>query len=308
MPTESSNISVVITCHSEGELIWDAVNSVRQQSYSPLEIIVVNDASTDSETIHVCQQLEDHPEIKIIWREENGGPSAARNDGFQAARGEILVLLDADDILPEGALEAIHQAFDAYPDAGFIYGGYLRQDQVSVPAKQIHPGEVSLKSMLSPKRFSLSSNWKLIGTTPLRRSLWASIGGYDVNFGVEDLHDVEFWIRAIASGHKYYSIPETIYVWRKYLGKNSRFVTPLAWYRVAQKHLAVYEQLGLGYRAYELLLLGSKWLGHRTEAKTYTQQLIRCVQHSHFQLSTLFALAIPTLMFQLLAQYAQQRR
>lgn len=308
MATAVSDISVVITCYSEGELLWDAIQSVRQQSLSALEIMVVNDASTHAATVNVCRQLETQPDIRVVWRQQNGGPSAARNDGFEAAQGEILVPLDGDDVLPEGALAAIHRAFREYPEAGFVYGAYLRQDRLEGDAIAVHPGDVSLQTMLRAKPFSLSSNWKLIGTTPLRKSLWQSVGGYDLEFGVEDLHDVEFWMRAIATGCVYQSIPQTIYTWRKYLGNNSRLVTPLAWYRVAQRHFDLYCQVGLEYRAYELLLLGSQWLNQPKDVQTYRQALWRCCRKGQVHFSSLVALGVPAAVLPYLARHARRRR
>ncbi|MBW4487529.1 MAG: glycosyltransferase [Trichocoleus desertorum ATA4-8-CV12] len=306
--TAVSNISVVITCYSEGELLWDAIHSIQQQSFPALEILVVNDASRHPDTVNVCHQLEMQPDVRVIWRQLNGGPSAARNDGFKAAKGEILVPLDGDDVLPEHALAAIHQAFQEHPEAGFIYGAYLRQDRAEGDAIAVHPGDVSLQTMLRSKPFSLSSNWKLIGTTPLRKSLWQSVGGYDTEFGVDDLHDVEFWIRTIATECDYHAISQTIYTWRKYLGSNSRLVTPLAWYRVVKRHFDLYRQLGLEYRAYELLLLGSKWLNQAEDIKNNSQALMRCLRNGQFRSSTLVALAIPAFGLRGLASYARQRR
>lgn len=304
----NKNISVVITCFSEGKLILEAVDSILSQSLLPSEIIIVNDASKDEQTSKVCQKLEQNPKIRVIWRSVNGGTSIARNQGFAEAQNEILVPLDADDILPENALKIIHQAFKEHPDAGFIYGNYLRQDEASSPGLVINPGNISLQSMLSAKPFSLSSQWSLIGTTPLKKSLWECVGGYDPNFGVEDIHDLEFWMRAIASGCNYYYIPHTIYIWRKYLGSNSRRVNPLAWYRIAEKHIDIYRQVGLEYRAYELLLLGSKWLKNQEQINHYSQKLIHCIKQGQFQFSTLVALGIPTPLFHFLAEYARKRR
>jgi glycosyltransferase involved in cell wall biosynthesis len=303
-----SNISVIITCYREGNLIFDAVNSILAQTLLPLEILLVNDASSDRRTIEVCQELEQNPLVRVIWRVINGGPSVARENGFREAHGEILLPLDADDILPTNALFLIWETFQRYPDAGFVYGNYLRQKQSNSTGKIINPQDISLQSMLKAKNFSLSSNWRLIGTTPLRRSLWQSIGGYDPNFGVEDLHDVEFWIRAIASGCSYQYIPEVIYIWRKYLGSNSRKVTPLSWYRIAQKYLSIYQDLGLAYRAYELLLLGSKWLNYQKEIQHYSQEIKHCIWQGKFQISTLIALGIPTAVLQSLSKQLSQRR
>jgi glycosyltransferase involved in cell wall biosynthesis len=168
MSIERSSVSVVITCFSEGELIFEALNSIKNQSMKPLEIIIVNDASKDQATIKVCQQLEQQPNVKLIWRSQNGGPSAARNNGFKAAIGEILVPLDADDLLPDKALETIQSIFDKYPKTDFLYGDYIKQrypndDQV------INPGDIALSRMLKSNRFSPTSQWTLIGTAPLRK-------------------------------------------------------------------------------------------------------------------------------------------
>ena len=303
-----SNISVIITCYREGNLIFDAVNSILAQTILPLEILVVNDASSDRATIEVCQELELNSLIRVIWRANNGGPSVARENGFSLAQGDILVPLDADDMLPNNALSLIWETFQNYPDAGFVYGNYLRQKQADSIGKIVNPQDISLQSMLRAKHFSLSSNWRLIGTTPLRRSLWQSIGGYDPNFGVDDLHDVEFWIRAIASGCNYKYIPEVIYIWRKYLGSNSLRVTPMSWYRIAKKYFSIYQDIGLTYRAYELLLLGSKWLNNQQEIQHYSQEIKRCICEGKFQFSTLIALCIPTIILKSLSKRMSERR
>jgi glycosyltransferase involved in cell wall biosynthesis len=300
-------VSVVVTCFAEGELIFEAVNSVQKQSAPPLEIIIVNDASKDQSTLEVCRQLEKHPNVKLIYRTRNGGPATARNDGFRSAVGEILVPLDADDVLPEKALEYIQNAFFEHPETDFVYGNYLKQNHPN-DSQIIDPGDISLGRMLKSRRFSPSSQWTLIGTTPLRKRLWESLGECDPLLGTEDLHDLEFWLRAIASGCKYRYIPEVIYIWRKYLGRNSRQVTPLSWYRIAEKHFNVYCQVGLEYRAYELLLLGSKWLDQPKQAKVYALKLIGCITQGQFHLSSLVALIIPAPWLRKLSTYAGQKR
>ena len=302
-----NNISVVITCYCESALLYDAINSILSQTLLPLEIIIVNDASSDRRTIEVCQELEKNDLIQVVWREVNGGSSVARDHGFELAQGDILVPLDADDILPSNALELINTTFEKDQQIGFVYGNYLREDKVN-KEKVINPQDVSLREMLKSKPFSLSSNWKLIGTTPIRKSLWLSLGGYDHSFGVNDLHDVEFWIRAIASDCNYAYIPEVIYIWRKYLGSNSRRVTPLSWYRIAEKYLGIYEENGLGYRAYELLLLGSKWLGDANKICEYAQKVRNYIAQGKFQLSTLIILIMPVKLLQFLSSQRSKNR
>lgn len=307
MPKRYSQISVVITCYCEGELLREAVTSVQQQTGQPGEIIIVNDASPDAATNHICHEFEQVPGIRVIWQTQNGGPSVARNTGFAAAQGSILVPLDADDLLPPQALSHIDQAFSQYPDAGFIYGSYVRQDRPGIQ-KIVPATSISLASMLRARRFSLSSNWSLIGTAPLRKSLWEAVGYSDPTLGAEDLHDLEFWLRAMTLPCQFYPVTEVIYIWRKYLGSNSRKVTPLSWSRIAEKHFQTYQQIGLEYRAWELRLLASKWTDDRCDRHYYSQALWQCIRKGQFQFSTWIILLIPGPILRLLTHWAKRWR
>lgn len=303
----NNNISVVITCYREGDLLLDAINSILSQTLLPLEIIIVNDASSDRRTIEVCQELEKNTLVQVVWREVNGGSSVARDHGFEIAQGHILVPLDGDDILLNNALELISHSFKKDEQLGFVYGKYIRQDRAN-DQKIIDPQDISLQEMLRSKKFSLSSNWKLIGTTPIRKSLWQSLGGYDPSFGVNDLHDVEFWIRAITSGCRYEYIPEVIYIWRKYLGSNSRRVTITSWQRIAEKYTSIYQDLGLSYRNYELMLLASKWHSDNIQIKYYSQKLRACIAQGNYGFSTFLALLLPSFLLRMFAKFMSRKR
>lgn len=303
----NNDISVVITCYREGDLLYDAINSILSQTLLPLEIIIVNDASSDRRTIEVCQELEKNSLIQVIWREVNGGSSVARDLGFAIAQGEILVPLDGDDILPNNAIELISNTFREDNRLGFVYGNYVRQDKIN-RQKVINPQDISLREMLRSKPLSLSSNWKLIGTTPIRKALWQSLGGYDHSFGINDLHDVEFWIRAIASGCRYQYIPSVIYVWRKYLGNNSRRVTIDSWQRIAEKYTSIYQDFGLNYRNYELMLLASKWHNDNIQIEYYSQKLRDCLFQGNYRFSTFLILLLPSFLLRVFATFMSQKR
>ncbi len=300
--------SVVITCYREGDLLREAVRSAQAQSLPPNEILIVNDASPDAATQAVCRDLARDRTVRVLWRETNGGTAAARNTGFAAATGDLLVPLDADDLLPPGAIAAIAQAFEENPEAGFVCGSYIRQDRGDRAGRLLLPSQISLRAMLRAKPCSLSTNWRLLGTTPLRKSLWERVGGYAPNFGNADLHDVEFWMRALATGCPHAIATAPIYHWRKYLGRNSQQVTPMAWYRVAETYYDLYRDVGLEYRALELLLLGSKWMGDRVGCDRYARQLWAQAIAGQCQLSTFIALGIPPFFLRAWAHYARRWR
>lgn len=118
---DSSNlplISVIIPCYNHGEYLTEAVDSIRSQDYSPVEIIVVDDGSTDN-TADVSRELD----VKYI-KQDNAGLSAARNTGIHQSRGELLVFLDADDWLLPDALKINSKILLQNPELAFAAGAH----------------------------------------------------------------------------------------------------------------------------------------------------------------------------------------
>jgi succinoglycan biosynthesis protein ExoO len=97
-----ASVSVVIPAYNAESFLARAVRSALEQTVSPLEVIIIDDGSTDG-TVEVARALEsDDPRVRLIALGKNGGPSTARNAGFAAAKGEWIAVLDADDAyLPE---------------------------------------------------------------------------------------------------------------------------------------------------------------------------------------------------------------
>ena len=112
-------ISVIIPCYNHGHFLSQAIESVLSQSYKNVEVIVIDDGSSDN-TRNVA---ESYPGVKYIYQ-ENQRVSAARNNGIENSTGDYLIFLDADDmLLPEGI--AINLKFlDENPDVAFVSGGF----------------------------------------------------------------------------------------------------------------------------------------------------------------------------------------
>lgn len=95
-------VSVILPVYNGARFVREAVESIERQQYRPLEIIIVDDGSTDA-TPQILQNLDsDH--IRFIWQ-ANAGPAAARNAGLALASGELIGFLDADDLWPVDKLE-----------------------------------------------------------------------------------------------------------------------------------------------------------------------------------------------------------
>ncbi|MGZ5362560.1 MAG: glycosyltransferase family 2 protein, partial [Solirubrobacterales bacterium] len=113
------DITVVIPCFNHGSYLLEAVASALGQHGGPPRVIVVDDGSTDRATERALDALQ--PEVKLI-RQENAGAAAARNAGFEASDGELLLMVDADDRLTLDALDTLRPPLEARPDVGYCYG------------------------------------------------------------------------------------------------------------------------------------------------------------------------------------------
>jgi glycosyltransferase involved in cell wall biosynthesis len=114
-------VSVIIPCYNHGHFLPEAIASVLAQSYGPIEIVVVDDGSTDN----TRQVAGRYPEVKYVYK-ENAGLSAARNTGIEKSTGDFLVFLDADDWLYKDAVETNLQFFLKNPEFAFVSGSYDR--------------------------------------------------------------------------------------------------------------------------------------------------------------------------------------
>ena len=109
-------VSIIIACFNQGQFLPESISSVHSQEYDPLEVIVVNDGSTD-ETSAVAKASG----VRLI-EQSNRGLAAARNAGLMAASGKFVVFLDADDRLLPGALASGIALLQDGPSLAFVYG------------------------------------------------------------------------------------------------------------------------------------------------------------------------------------------
>lgn len=206
------SVSVVITCYSEGEKILDAIHSINHQTYLEFEIILVNDASPDPDTNRICALLAD-TDIKVMRTPQNVGPSGARNFGIAAAKGDIIIPLDADDVLPKNAVELILNAFESDVNVGFVYGDYM-QVNLTNKTSSIVDCSVITNSNLEICPDKVLYNWILLGMSPFKKQLWEAVGGYSMEFSFT-CQDVDLQMKSILNGYTSRYIKDVIYIWNK---------------------------------------------------------------------------------------------
>jgi glycosyltransferase involved in cell wall biosynthesis len=184
-PSADELVSVVIPMFNQGHFLLGAIESVRAAGYPHIEIVVVDDGSTDQQTIEIFDKLTGVTKV----RQANAGLSAARNAGIAAAAGRYVVPLDSDDLLSEGFLSPAVDALRRNPDLGYV-AGYLRYfgllDYTHVPAGYV-------------PHLSLVVNTHVRATALFRREALISIGGYDVELPA--FEDWDLHVRLALAGH-----------------------------------------------------------------------------------------------------------
>jgi glycosyltransferase involved in cell wall biosynthesis len=186
-------VSVIVTAHESERTIGAAVSSVLSQSYESLELVVVDDGSSDA----TADIVGSHTGPIELIRQEAAGVAAARNAGVLAARGELITFCDSDDLLFEGHVQALVERFDAWP------GGL-----VSANALYLYPGGVdprrrrykgAFPAPESQRTAILEQNFVSIQTL-FPRALFEEIGPFRPE--KKRAEDWDFWMRAIYRGYR----------------------------------------------------------------------------------------------------------
>jgi glycosyltransferase involved in cell wall biosynthesis len=196
---DSQKVSVIIPLYNQGEYVAEAIASVRESTYRNVEIIVVNDGSTDPATNAVFEQLDGV--IKVA--KPNGGLGSARNAGLAAAAGDYVVPLDADDKLHPDFLRKAVTALDTEPALAYV--GCFSQYFGTSDLSYLPIGYVDLVTLLLNTEGSC--------TKLFRREALRSVGGYDGDMVAYE--DWDLIVRLNAAGHIGDVMPELLFLYRQ---------------------------------------------------------------------------------------------
>lgn len=193
--TRTPMVTVVIPCFNYGHLLPACVASVLEQPGVGLEVLIVDDASTDGSGEVADGLATADPRVRVIRHTRNTGHIATYNDGLGAAQGDYVVLLSADDLLTPGSLERATALLEAHPGVGFVYGHAIRFSD-SPPRARTEPSAWVIwsgRDWLS-KRFALARNCIYSPEVVMRTGVQHEIGGYRPE--LPDTGDLEMWLRA----------------------------------------------------------------------------------------------------------------
>jgi len=195
-PVELPLVSIIITAYNYEAFVSLAVQSAIDQSYPSVEVIVVDDGSTDG----TFDEVRKFGSAVRYFIKENGGLAKARNYGIDKSRGDFLLFLDADDELEPGAVQVMHNCMCRLSDDYAIVActftkidseGNVMGSQGNLPREE---GDITCRQLLMRNRFPV--------TALTKRSAIVQCGMFDPGYGTSlGSEDRDIWVR-VSSLHK----------------------------------------------------------------------------------------------------------
>lgn len=187
-------ISVIVPVYNVEKYLRKCISSLLNQQYKDMEIIIVDDKSTDN-SLNIAKEYESYKNVKVITKETNSGLSDSRNVGLKEACGQYVMFLDSDDYVEQGCILEIHKIVEETNKPDVLYFGYYEEYE-GTDLQNIKYGYVSQKNHIyTGEEFALSEL--------KRRNLYAAacFGVYNRKLIIEDklffepgiLHEDELW-------------------------------------------------------------------------------------------------------------------
>lgn len=188
-------VSIVTPCFNQADYLRETAESVMKSSYRPIEMIIVNDGSTDN-SLEIAEGLaREYKEISVI-DQPNKGVSVARNHGISEAKGEIILPLDGDDLISPNYVEEAVNILTQKPEVKVVYCDAVKfneKGQKKWKLKSFSLSKLAKDNMI----FSAAHFWKKDAV---------AVGGFseDMIMGREDW---EFWIKMLKNGGEVVRLP-----------------------------------------------------------------------------------------------------
>jgi glycosyltransferase involved in cell wall biosynthesis len=194
-------LSVIIPCYNQGHYLIEALESLNQFPNGLIEIIIVNDGSTDPFTNELFKTFEKEGKYRLI-QQANKGLSGARNVAISQSKGKYILPLDADNKIKEGYINSALKILDANSNIAVVYSdAVLFGDQTGT----LTPGAFNLQRLMI-------SNY-IDACAVIRKSTLLKVGLYDekMRSGWEDW---DLWLRIAFQGYDFYYLNESLFDYR----------------------------------------------------------------------------------------------
>lgn len=193
-------VSVIMPCFNDGQYLLDAIESVNIKENTQVEIVIVDDGSTDEKTKRILKQVC-HERIRVLHR-EHAGPSAARNEGIEHAYGDYILPLDADDRIESTYINKAVEILKKNSKIGVVY---CYADLFGKAKGRWKLPDYSFERMLVDNIVFVTAFY--------RKEDWKKVGGYrtDMKYGLEDY---DFFLSILEMKKSIYQIPEVLFHYR----------------------------------------------------------------------------------------------
>ncbi len=223
-PASRPLVSVVMANYNGSAHIERAMRSVLAQSLDSLELLVIDDASTDESIAIITRLAAIDGRVRPIFQPDNGGPGSARNRGLELARGDWIAVADADDLFHPKRLERLVGMAEARGDAAIADDLIFFSDTAFGEANHLFrgaelkkPRALSLEDLLDDRFAGIPNH--LGYTKPLFRR--ACLGDLRYRTDLRVGEDFDLLLRFAAAGHEVTIVPETFYLYRRHAGSIS---------------------------------------------------------------------------------------
>jgi Glycosyl transferase family 2 len=195
------SFSVLIAAYNVAGFVGEAVASALGQTRPPLEVIVCDDGSTDE----LDAALEPFRDRIVLLRQENGGEASAKNAAAQAASGDFLAILDADDVYLAERLEALGELAVARPDLDVLTTDAVLEVD-GAPVRRCYTKELPFE--VDDQRAAIITRNFVFGLTAVRRARFLDAGGFDESLRYAT--DWDLWARLILGGSRVGAVMEPL--------------------------------------------------------------------------------------------------
>ena len=281
-PVREWSVSVVIPSYNIRDYIGRTLRSVLDQTVRPLEILVVDDGSTDG----TGDVAGGYPAPVRVIRQTNAGPSGARNTGILAARGEFVALLDGDDEWRPRHLENAMRVFGTCPHLQWHSCGYKRRTERRTIYTRVIPREYLGGKPFVEDFFPPQARWTFCcsDTVVARRGLFDEVGLFDT--AIPFAEDMDLWFRIALRHPNVGYCPEVTAVWWAREGSLSAMnpKTPHVLLDLAERYAELAGRLGPGALA-RCRPLVAKWLATavKVACKNGEHDVLRTIANDYGQ-------------------------
>lgn len=186
-------VTVICICYNHESYVTQALNSIIEQTFKPIEIIIVDDCSGDNSALVIKNWLKQFPQVKFLLNTINLGVTKSFNKAKALSKGDYIIDLAADDILMENAVETLISVFNQHENIAIAYGNAALIDGHNNFIENYYTSDQEGKSGDLYKSI-ISQTLKINSVASMiKTKVIDSLGGYDESLLYEDL---DIWIRA----------------------------------------------------------------------------------------------------------------